>query len=130
METDFRYILQPVEAAQEGFLLHVCLSFHCHTLLVRNNSTESVGSEARCKSNWFHWKADKWQWLVAGGFLPSLTRSWVNHGPSEAGSFPSLHWPPATGGSDFTARPAGVQLQGEEERLRDHGNADEFIPCS
>lgn len=34
MGTDFRYILQPVEAAQEGFLLHVCLSFHSYTLLV------------------------------------------------------------------------------------------------
>lgn len=88
METDFRYILQPVEAAQEGFLLHVCLSFHSHTLLVCKNNTYSVGTEARCKSNWFHWKVDKKRWLVAEGFLPSLTAPGLITVPLRLEAFP------------------------------------------
>ncbi|KAI4809832.1 hypothetical protein KUCAC02_018692, partial [Chaenocephalus aceratus] len=45
------------------------------------NNTYSVGTEPRCKSNWFHWKVDKKQWLVAEDFLPSLTAPGLITGP-------------------------------------------------
>lgn len=73
---------------------------------VLNNNTYSVGTKTRCKSNWFHWKVDKKEWLVVEGFLQSLTHLGLitvhlsletfpvstGHQPLEALTYSTVSW--------------------------------------
>lgn len=54
------------------------------------------------------------------GLPAEFDRSWVNHSPSEAGSFPSQHWPPATGSSDLQHSQLGFSCRERKRELLDN----------